>query len=87
MQVCSIFAPHFPSVAAVGFFGRALGNNVLLSEALLVLVMLKGSVAFPLKTIVVVFVWVIVVVDVDSVLALGEAVLVVVCVTVIVAHG
>jgi hypothetical protein len=87
MQVCPTLGPHLPSVAAVGFFGRALGNNVLLSEALLVLVMLKGSVALPLKSIVVVFVWVIVVVVVEFVLALGGTVLVVVCVTVIVVHG
>ena len=76
-----------PSFAAVGFFGRALGNNVLLSEALLVFAMLKGLVPFPLKSNVVVFVWVIVVVDVEFVLALGGSALVVVCVTVIVAHG
>lgn len=86
MQVCPTFTPHLPSVAAVGFFGRALGNNLLLSDALLVLVMLKGSVAFPFKSIVVVFVWVIVDVDVEFVLALGGAVLIVVWVTVIVVH-
>lgn len=49
--------------------------------------MLECTVTTPLKNNVVVFVCVIVFVDVGSVLALGGSVLVVVWVTVIVAHG